>query len=256
MSLKIDMAWLIATLLLSVRIACATVFAPVFGPSQIPASARVLFTMALSAFVVSSSVALAPAELSLPALLIAMLAEATLGLAFAFGFIAAYSATQLAGRVLDVQIGFGAASVLNPATQIASPLLGSVFGMAAIAVFLAMDGHLVLVRALAESARTFPPGAAWNPLRNPAALLEHSAVVFGFALAICGPIMFMFLLSDLAMGVFARSMPQLNVFVLGFAIKIVLGLIGLAMSIRFADGILGDLFGRTFGFWEAVATDR
>ena len=68
--------------------------------------------------------------------------------------------------------------------------------------------------------------------------------------------MFMFLLSDLAMAVLARSMPQLNVFVLGFAVKTFLGLMGLAMSIRFAGGLLGELFGTTFSYWHGLTVER
>jgi flagellar biosynthetic protein FliR len=249
------MGWLIATLLVSVRVAAATAFAPVFGPTQIPAVARVLFTLALSAFMVAALPASQIPYISWPFLVVAMLGEAFIGLAFAFGFIAAYGATQLAGRALDVQIGFGAAGILNPATQIMSPLLGTVLGMLAVAVFLSMDGHLVLIKALALSMQAAPPGASLAQF-DWAAFLRQSAVTFTFALALAGPVMFMFLLADLAMAVFARSMPQLNVFVLGFAIKILLGLVGLAMSIRFAGGLLAELFGTSFDYWHGLTLER
>lgn len=255
MSLRVDMGWLIATLLVSVRVASATAIAPVFGPARIPASARVILTLALSALFVSAVPTVATPITSAADLLIAVLVELVIGFSFAFGFIFAYGATQLAGRTLDIQIGFGAASVLNPTTETVAPLLGSLLGMVAIAIFLAMNGHLVLVRALSASLSAMPPGQSafdvdWGHL------MRHSAVVFTFALALAGPVMFMFLLSDLAMAVFARSMPQLNVLVLGFAIKITLGLIGLAMSIRFAGAVLEDLFGTTFSYWEQIAVGR
>lgn len=255
MSLRVDIGWLIATLLVSVRIATATLFAPVFGPTQIPASARVLFTLALSAVLVSALPVPQTTVTSLAPVIVAMLGEAFIGLAFAFGFISAYAATQVAGRALDIQIGFGAAGVLNPATQNMSPLLGTVLGMLAVAVFLAMDGHLVLVKALSLSLQSTPPGSLliqfdWD------AFLKQSGVTFTFAIALAGPVMFMFLLSDLAMAVLARSMPQLNVFVLGFAVKILLGLMGLAMSVRFAGGLLTELFGTTFSYWHGLAVER
>lgn len=247
------MGWLLATLLVSVRVAGATALVPVFGPTQIPAVARIAITLALSALMVSAvAVPVVVAATSIGPLLAAAVGEAVLGLSFAFGFVAAYGATQVAGRALDIQIGFGAASVLNPATQNVSPLLGSLFGMVAIAAFLALDGHLVLIKALAMSLDATPPGTVFNGVEF-AVLLRQSAVTFTFALALAGPVMFTFLLSDLAMAVFARSMPQLNVFVLGFAIKIVLGLMGLALSLRFADRVLNSLFQTTFGYWEHVA---
>lgn len=253
MSLRIDMGWLIAALLVSMRVGAATAMAPVFGPTQIPATGRVMLTLALSALIVSSVPVPQLNFTSLTPVVIAMACEALLGMVFAFGFAAAYAATQFAGRALDIQIGFGAAGILNPATKTMSPLLGSLLGMIAIAAFLALDGHLVLIKALAVSLHSIPPGTLPASF-DWAAVLKHSGVTFTFGLALAGPVMLMFLLSDLAMAVFARSMPQLNVFVLGFAIKIVLGLLGLAMSIRFADAVLDGLFGTAFSYWERVAT--
>jgi flagellar biosynthetic protein FliR len=252
MSFAVDIGWLTATLLVSVRVACATMIAPVLGPSQIPATARVLFVLGLSAFMVSAVHAGRVEPLGLGPFLAAVLTEASFGLVFAFGFVVPYAATQVAGRALDVQVGFGAAAVLNPATRVYSPLLGSVLGMLLIATFLAADGHLVLIKALATSLVAVPPGAPLD--LNAGSILQHSAATFVFGLILAAPIMFMLLLADLALAVMARSMPQLNVFVLGFAVKIVLGLTGLALSVRFADAALDNLFEASFTFWERAAS--
>jgi flagellar biosynthesis protein FliR len=255
MSLHIDIGWLLATLLVSVRVASATMIAPVFGPSQVPASARAILVLGLSAFLVAATPVPAANITNLATLIVAAFGEIFFGLAFAFGFIVAYSATQIAGRALDIQMGFGAAGVLNPATQIVSPLIGNVFGLVAIAGFLAMDGHLLLLRALAASIESMPPGTSLLAL-DPALILKHSSVMFTFGLALAAPIMFTLLLADIAMAVFARSMPQLNVFVLGFAVKIMLGLTGLALSIRVGEAILANLFGTTFSYWGELASER
>lgn len=253
MSLHIDIGWLTASLLVSARVAGATMIAPVLGPTQIPAMARVVLVIGLSAFIVA---ALPVTAIKVPdnvfALAAAALGEVVYGLAFAFGFIVAYAATQVAGRALDVQVGFGAAAVLNPATRAFSPLLGSVFGMLMIAAFLALDGHLLLIKALAASIATAPPGSVLTDLPA-AAIVNHSAATFTFGLALAAPVMFMLLLADLAMAVFARSMPQLNVFVLGFAVKIVLGLTGLALAVRFAGAALERLFDASFLYWDQLA---
>jgi flagellar biosynthesis protein FliR len=253
MSLRIDIGWLIATLLVSVRVASATIVAPVLGPSQIPAPARVALVLALSACLVAGApVDAASAPVDLLALVAATLGEAVYGLAFAFGFVVAYAATQVAGRALDIQVGFGAAGILNPATRVMSPLLGTVLGMLMIASFLALDGHLVLIRALAASLAVSPPGATFTNL-DPSLILNHSAATFTFGLALAAPVMFMLLLADLAMAVFARSMPQLNIFVLGFAVKIVLGLSGLALAVRFSSAVLEKLFSASFLYWDRLA---
>lgn len=252
MSIHIDVGWLLATLLVSVRVTSAVMLTPVLGPSQVPASAKVVFVLALSAMLVSYLPATASAAWGTFDLALAAAGEALLGAAFAFGFIAAHGATHFAGRALDIQMGFGAANVLNPTTQTASPLIGSILGMAGVAVFLSLDGHHVLVRALALSAQEAPLGDALRHL-DLTGLLRHSTLLFSFGLALSAPVMFALLLADVAMAVFARSMPQLNVFVLSFAVKIVLGLSGLALSIRFASSLLIPLFERVFRFWAATA---
>jgi flagellar biosynthetic protein FliR len=258
MTLNVDTAWLLATLLLSLRIAAATMLAPVLGPTQIPATVRIVFAASMAVLLVAALPAAsinAEAFDSLAKLAAAALAELVIGASFSFGFLAAYGATQVAGKGLDVQIGFGAGAVLNPATQNMSPLLGTLFGMVFIAFFLGMDGHHVLIQAIALSAQSAPPGSlAYAP--DAQAFLAQSGVMFVFGLALAAPVMLGLLLADLSLALLARSMPQLNVFMLSFAIKVVLGLTGLAASIRLADSLLLDLLGRTFAFWEGVAGTR
>jgi len=258
MTLRFDTGWLLATLLLSLRVAAATMLAPVLGPTQVPGTVRVLIAVAFAAALVA---ALSGAQIdtgsldSMPAVAAAAAVELFIGASLSFGFLAAYAATQVAGRALDIQIGFGAGAVLNPATQNLSPLLGTLFGMVAIAVFLAMDGHHVLLRALAHSAQSAPPGT-FPASPDWEALLRQSGVMFVFGLALAAPVMLGLLLADLALAVLARSMPMLNVFVLSFTVKVVLGITGLAASIRLADAVLGALFGTTFTYWESVIEAR
>lgn len=251
MTLTIDMAWLLGTLLLSARVAAATMLTPVFGPAEIPGPVRVMVALALAAFLVLSLPA-APTGITTPTgLAVATLGELIVGASLAFGFLVAYAATQIAGRVLDIQLGYGAASVLNPTTQVPAPLLGTVLGMAGVAVFLALDGHHVLIRALALSVAHYPPGTLALDL-DIGEHLKFSGAMFTFGLALAAPVMLTLLLADIVLAVMSRSLPQLNVFILSFSVKIVLGLIGLAVSVKFAGAVLTTLFESTWRFWETV----
>jgi flagellar biosynthesis protein FliR len=253
-TLRIDMAWLMGTLLVSARIAAATMLTPIFGPVQIPGPVRVGIALALGAFLVLAvPVTLPPIDSALD-LSVATMGELVLGASLAFGFLVAYAATQIAGRVLDIQLGYSAAAVLNPTTQTPAPLLGTVYGMAAVAVFLALDGHHVLLRALTLSVAHYPPGALAYDV-DFAEHLKFSGAMFTFGLALAAPVMLTLLLADVALAVMSRSMPQLNVFVLSFSIKIILGLLGLAVSIKFAGGLLTTLFESTWRFWEGVVAN-
>ncbi len=259
MALHIDLAWLASVLLLAARVAGATVLIPIFGPVEVPGSVRVILAVAIAAALVSGlaglSTGAAVASLaSTFSLAIAMLSEVVIGAAFAFGFLAAYAATQVAGRVLDIQMGFSAASVFNPSLRAASPLMGSILGMLGVVIFLSLDGHHVLLRALAESARSAPPGAVFAGARfGWDALIAQSGVMFAFGLTLASPVMFSLLLADVAIAFFARSVPQLNPFVLGFAIKILLGLVGLTAAVRLGGSAFERLFATTFRYWEQIA---
>src|SRR5262245_44383361 len=217
MTLTIDIGWLAAVLLASIRVAAALALTPVLGPTSMPASARVVIVLALSAFIVSAlPVASAPTNLS--TLFVGALGEALIGASLAFGFLAAYGAAQWAGNVLDVQMGYSAAVLLNPSMRTAAPLLATLFGLLCIAVFLAIDGHHVLIRAFDASLRAFPPGRAGLEL-DYGAIVAHAGAMFAFGLALAAPVMLALLLADVGMAVIARSLPQLNIFVLSFAVK-------------------------------------
>jgi flagellar biosynthesis protein FliR len=255
MTLRLDIGWLFAALLLSLRVAAATMLAPVLGPTQVPGPVRVIIAVGLGSFI-AAALPLSPvAVTSLPQLGAAALVELIIGAGFALGFLLAQAATQLGGRTLDVQMGFGFASVVNPMSNGAGPLLGTLFSMAALAVFLALDGHHVLIQGLALSARSVPPGSvAFVP--DWEAILRQSGVMFTFGLALAAPVMLVLLLVDIAMAVLARSMPTFNVFLMSFSVKIVMGLAALAMSIRLAEGVLAALYGTTYEYWEAAAGAR
>jgi flagellar biosynthesis protein FliR len=252
--LQVRADWLLGALFSTLRCGAATAFIPVFGVTNVPPLVRTLWIVALAVTLYGIATPVAPG-LALASngvsLLLAGMSELVIGMSLAFGLLAAYAATQLAGRALDVQIGFSAATVLNPATRSFGSLIGSLFGMVAMVVFLAMDGHHVLIRALSMSFSAYPPGHfGFVPELGP--LLRQSSAMFSFGLALAGPVMLALLLADVAMAVMARSMPQLNVFILSFAVKVILGTLGLMVAIPLSGGVLESLFGSVFAFWDEL----
>jgi len=253
-SAQADAGWLTATLLTSIRVTAMSAFLPIFGATAVPGMIRVVWVVGLAATFTAALPTLNAAPIAdLTSLVVAGLGEALIGAALAFGLLTAYAATQVTGRVLDIQVGFGVASILNPTTRSMSSLLGALWGICALAAFLAMDGHLVLIRALSASLSAYPPGQFGLQVDGEA-LLRQSSAMYAFGLALAAPVMLLLLLADIAMAVMARTLPQLNVFVLSFPIKIVLGLSGLAFSIRYANGVLQALFAHTYQYWDRIST--
>jgi len=241
-----------ASLMLSIRFGTATVVAPVFGATSLPAFVRVVLSLAFGTAVALSLPSAAIHginDLPMLKLMLAFLREAMIGAVFSVGFLSAYAATQVAGRVLDIQIGFGVAGILNPATNAFSPLLGSLFGMVGIAVFLSMDGHHQLLRALQFSSEIAPPNTFSHGI-SIITIMQQSVVMFTYGLMLAAPVMLALLLIDITLAVSARSLPQLNILVLSFAIKVVIGMVLLAVSLKWLQWTFSQLYARTFTFWS------
>jgi len=248
--------WIAASVLLSVRFAAATALTPIFGPTHLPGSIRTLLSLVFGAAVamaLPSTVVHSVGSLSTIQWGLAAIRELMIGAVFSLGFLSAYAATQVAGRTLDVQIGFGVAGILNPATSTFSPLLGSLYGMIGIAVFLAMDGHHQLLRALTLSVQIAQPGTFGQGI-GVADAVQQSSVMFAYGLMLAAPIMLSLLLVDLTLAVYARSLPQLNILVLSFAIKVVIGMALLAVSLEWTQWTFTRLYQTTFEHWFQAVT--
>jgi flagellar biosynthesis protein FliR len=253
MSAYLDSGWLIAVFLVSLRLGALFVLAPGLGGIQAPGSFRVLLVIALAVAVVPLA-APAPAQAqaiagSPGALLSSALNEIVVGGLLAFGLFAAFGAFMLAGRAIDMQIGFGVASLLDPVSRTHGPLLGTALNLTGLAVFLAADGHHLLVRGIALSFARVPTGAGL-PALDVAALAAQFGVAFSLGLAIAAPVLVLLLLIDLGLAVMSRTMPQWNVFFVSMPVKILAGLVVLALSIPHLGPVMSRLFASIFGFWE------
>ena len=251
MTIGLDLAALAVVFLIALRIGPLFVLAPVFGAVAIPVRVRVF--LALS-FAIVLAAALGPVPLTslAPAqLMVAAAGELLLGIAFAFGMFAAFGAFLFGGRVLDLQIGFGVAALIDPATRNQSPLLGTALNLLAVVVFFAVDGHHAVLRALAWSLERLPPGA---PLQSfdAGAIAAQFGVMFAYGLMLVAPAVFALLLLDVALAVVARTMPQMNIFIVAMPLKIVVGLAVLALSVRHMLPAMTKVFDSVPRYWERL----
>jgi flagellar biosynthetic protein FliR len=247
--------WLLTVMLVSVRLGVVMIMTPVFSLISLPVHIRVLFVLALSATLVSGmEPGFTAAAIDSPgSLALAAATEFALGSLLAFGLLAGFAAFQFAGRILDIQLGFGVAGLIDPTTRNQAPLLGTILNMTAVLTFFLMGGHRLLLRALAFSLRQVPPGSALRgiPLHQ---VLEQFGAMFVFATLLAAPVMTVVLLVDLAMAVMARTMPQMNVFIVGLPLKILVGLIVLAISLGFLEPAFTLVFEGLFESWQAILT--
>jgi flagellar biosynthetic protein FliR len=249
-----DPGFVLTVFLLSLRLGALLLLTPILYAASVPPSVRALLVVGLAAALALGLPAAPEAALMLSSpgqLLTAAVSELALGATLALGVFIAFAAISMAGRLIDVQIGFGIAQVFDPATQRQIPVLTSAFDHLGVLVFFLINGHHALLRGVAYTLERFPPGRPWPIEAAAPMIVKQMGGLFSLGFALAAPVVACLLLVELAMGVVARNLPQINMFVLGIPVKIVVGLA--MLSLWFAG--MGDAMSRVYAFvfrsWEA-----
>jgi flagellar biosynthesis protein FliR len=239
-------AWIVATLLLSVRLGVAVGLSPPFASYGLPALVRVALILALSALVAGAVAQQSGLEQLIERpqeLLVAVAAEGFIGMALGLGVHVVLAAFALAGRILDVQIGFGIGSIFDPVTRASSNVLASLMSVLGVTLFFVTDSHLALASLVVRSIGAFPLGT-WPSFDDPFAMLSASGLMFSAGLALAAPVVLALLMTDVLVGVASRNMPQVNVLVLSIPLKVLIGYAVLALAVTAWAPALDPLFGR------------
>jgi flagellar biosynthetic protein FliR len=194
---------------------------------------RVALTVALAflTFAYRTPVPAVADWLTTPSAMIApVMAEIFIGALLGLGMHVLLAALALAGRLLDVQIGFAIGSVFDPVTRTSSNVLGSLMSLLGVALFVISNAHLRLAQLIASSIDVLPLGEM-PALSDPMQPLFAAGSMFTLGLAFAGPVAVALLLTDVAIAVTSRNMPQVNVLVLAMPIKVVIGYLVLAASV-------------------------
>jgi flagellar biosynthetic protein FliR len=251
MSLRFDEAWMIATVLLWVRLGVLFFVSPIVSAARVPATVAVLFTLALSgllAMTFQSHAVPSPGGLGFA---VAVFGEVFVGALLGFALQCAFAAFSMAGQLLDVQMGFGMGAIFDPVTRSNTPVLGSLLSLFAVALFFAVDGHHAFVRGIAFSVTSLPPGSAPRGA-SLTDVLRPVGAMFTSAVAVIGPVLFLLLLVELVTMIASRVLPQMNVFFVAIPAKILLGLAALATSSAFIGPVMARAYVEIFRFWDGA----
>lgn len=247
---------MVAAFLLSLRLGAVLLLTPLLYAMSMPATVRVLLVVGLSACLAlglpQASAPLGGLASAPGALIAAAFTELALGATMALSILAAFAAFSLAGRLLDVQIGFGMPQVLDPATSQPIPLVTSAFNQVAVVMFFLVNGHHALLRGVAYSLEKFPLGRPW-PLEGAAPLvLKQVGGLFTLGLALAAPVVVCLLLVELALGVVSRNLPQINMFVIGIPVKIVVGVVALSFWFGGMGETMSRVYESIYRTWDAM----
>jgi flagellar biosynthetic protein FliR len=230
------------------RILALVAAAPVIGHRAVPRRFKVGLALLLTAVLVPALPAAPP--ISAEGALALLVQQLGIGIALALAMHVAFAAVSLAGDLVGLQMGLSFATFVDPTHSGQTPILGTVLGMFATLLFFAIDGHLHLVAALADSFRHAPVSAEL-PLRDTwGALVAWGGELFriGFHLAL--PVLAAMLGCNLALGVLTRAAPQLNLFSVGFPITLALGLLMLALLLPHMEAPMREVLLQGTTLWR------
>ncbi len=234
---------LAAYLLILTRVTAFFVTLPLFSYKSVPATQRIIFG-ALLAWTMVYTIDVPPLEIDGMYFLL-IVKEAMIGLAVGIIAFIVMSAIQIAGGFIDFQMGFAIANVIDPQTGTQSPLLGQFFNSLAILLLLALNGHHMMLDGIFYSYQFIPADQLWPSLGDGRLIdfvVRTFATSFAIAFQMSIPVVGTLFLVDLALGITARAVPQLNIFVVGFPIKIGVSFIVLFTMMGVMIAVMQRLF--------------
>lgn len=252
---------LMAAALASLRLGAMLLLTPILASGGTPLRVRVLAILGFAAVLATGMNAnggLLPGALMArlaaePGLLMqAAATEVAMGATLGVGIHLAFSTFAVAGRLLDIQIGFGLGQVFDPTTHASMPLLATAFSQLGVVVFFLVDGHHALLRGVAYSFERFPLGQPWPVDAALGPVLKQAAGLLGLSFALAIPVVFCLLIAEFVLGVLSRNLPQMNMLAVGIPTKVVVGLIALSLWFSGVGAVMSRVYASIFENWTGM----
>jgi flagellar biosynthetic protein FliR len=239
-------AWIAAFIFPLIRILAFVAAAPVFNNAAVPRRVRLILGLALAAAIVPTVPPLPPMEPASGIGLAILAQQILIGLSLAFVMRLIFSGITMAGELMSFQMGLGFATLYDPQNTAQTGVVAEVVTLCATLVFLALNGHLLMIAGLADSFRTIPiatPSVTAGLWLN---LAEAGTQIFRIGLLLSLPVVIALIITNLALSILSRAAPQLNLMAVGFPVTLTIGLGILALSLPYMVGPLTRLFDEGF----------
>jgi flagellar biosynthesis protein FliR len=225
------MSWVSPILWPFLRVLAVFTAAPVFSSRAFPLRAKIglAFLVALAA---QASMPEQPViDLNGPLALGVAIQQVGIGLAIGFTVRLVFAAFELAGQVVGFQMGLGFAAFFDPASSAQSSAMGRFYANMAALLFLAVNGHLMVIVAVVNSFAAFPVDQNILEGLSTLKLQTLGAELFASALWIALPVIALLMFANLALGIVSRVAPQMNIYAIGFPVTLAVGLVGVAATL-------------------------
>ena len=242
--LGVSPEWSANFLLVLARLSAAIVAVPLLGARGVPPQAKIGLALLLSLIVLplhQGPIAPIPTNLFVLASLIG--SEVLVGLAIGIAVALVFHALEMGATLIGVQMGFGFAGLLDPIAGEQTSILNQFYKVLVTLVFFAMNGHHLVIGGLLHTFEVVPPGSADMTVIAGERVIPFFSALFVVSLRIALPAMAALLLTDLALGLVSRTVPQMNALIVGLPLKVGVGLLVIAASVPMLTAFMGAVFG-------------
>ena len=238
------MAWISPIFWPFLRVLAVFTSAPVFSSRAFPVRAKILLAFFVAVAMQASLPNMPIIGFNDPQAMGVVMQQVGIGLAIGFAVRLVFSAVELAGEVVGFQMGLNFAAFFDPTMNAQSSAVARFFGQMTALLFVVMNGHLMVLVAVNRSFHAFPIDQNFLQALGQLKLYQLGSEIFASALWIALPMVGMLMFANLALGVISRVAPQMNIFSVGFPITLVVGLVGIAVTLPMLDQPFIALMGR------------
>ncbi|MGC9453852.1 MAG: flagellar biosynthetic protein FliR [Phycisphaerae bacterium] len=216
---------LLPTLMMLARISAFFAVLPIFSWQALPRMVRASIALSVTIFFLAvRPVGIAAGPVPWMAAVLMIVQEATWGLVFGLVLRLVYSAVEQGGRIVEQQMGTADAGVFDPVTGQHGQAMGTFFHITYSLLFLVAGGHHLFLRFLDGTFDAFPLGSAPDPAAMASGMVSAGSAMLQFALKLAAPVLAAFLLLSVVLAILARVLPEMNILLASFPLRVGMGL--------------------------------
>ncbi len=221
---------------------------PVFGESFIPMQVKAGLSAICAGIVLPHLLVTQDLpELSVLGYGLMILRELILGFSMGFMVLILTDILKFAGQLIGMQIGFSFVQVADPGSNISQGIVSEFFQLAGVLTFIMIGGHLLVLQAFYQSFDMIPLAGMKLPSGIVQLVTNYTGMIFVTGIQIAMPIIGVILVGDVGLGIIARTVPKMNVFQIGFALKILMGLTIITILMPFLGDLIKNLIQLSLG---------
>ena len=245
----LSVEFILSTFLIFVRVAAVLATAPFFNSAAFPKQVKLFLAITLTITlypIVPLYGASIPIDATILDVVMAISKEMIVGIAMGLVGQMIFAGVRLGGELMSVNIGLSFASVVDPMNQGQNGIVSQLFTFIGILIFLGIGGEAIYIRAMAESFEIVPMGQA-QPIHATRTFVDIAMYLFIVGIQLASPFIIVLFLLDVSLAIFAKVMPQANIFFISLPLKVGIGFILMLLVLPYTPAAFEHFFN---SMWE------